>query len=113
DAKLISVGLAELLEQELAPLGIAMASDHDLLDPIWEGRPELPTAAAYLLGEETSGQSTTSKLQDLRKSLKKQRADYHLISSLDDMAWLFNMRGADVKCNPVVLSFALISQENA
>lgn len=112
DAKLISVGLAELLEQELAPLGIAMASDHDLLDPIWEGRPELPTAAAYLIGEETSGQSTTSKLQDLRKSLKKQRADYYLISSLDDMAWLFNMRGADVKCNPVVLSFALISQEN-
>ncbi|MDO6388865.1 aminopeptidase P family protein [Pontibacter sp. BT731] len=113
DAKLISVGLAELLEQELAPLGIALASDRDLLDPIWEGRPELPTAPAYLLGEEITGQSTTAKLEALRKSLKKQRADYHLISSLDDMAWLFNMRGSDVKCNPVVLSFALISQDNA
>ncbi|SIT84816.1 aminopeptidase P family protein [Pontibacter indicus] len=113
DAKLISVGLAELLEQELAPLGIALATDRDLLDPIWEGRPDLPTAPAYLLGEELTGQSTTAKLEKLRKSLQKQRADYHLISSLDDMAWLFNMRGADVKCNPVVLSFALISQENA
>ncbi|PKV76138.1 aminopeptidase P family protein [Pontibacter ramchanderi] len=112
DAKLISVGLAELLEQELAPLGIALATDRDLLDPIWEGRPDLPTAPAYLLGEELTGQSTTAKLEKLRTSLQKQRAAYHLISSLDDMAWLFNMRGADVKCNPVVLSFALISQEN-
>lgn len=113
DAKLISVGLAELLEQELSPLGIALASDRDLLDPIWEGRPELPTAQAHLLGEELTGQSTTAKLEKLRTALQKQRADYHLVSSLDDMAWLFNMRGADVKCNPVVLSFALISQENA
>ncbi|SIR25701.1 aminopeptidase P family protein [Pontibacter lucknowensis] len=113
DAKLISVGLAELLEQELTPLGIEMATDRDLLDAIWEDRPELPTASAYLIGEETTGQSTTSKLEALRKALKKQRADFHLISSLDDMAWLFNIRGSDVKCNPVVLSFALISQDNA
>ncbi|WP_299989728.1 aminopeptidase P family protein [uncultured Pontibacter sp.] len=113
DAKLISVGLAELLEQELAPLGIELATDRDLLDAIWDDRPELPTASAYLIGEETTGQSTTAKLEALRKALKKQRADYHLISSLDDMAWLFNMRGSDVKCNPVVLSFALISQDNA
>ncbi|MBX0332434.1 aminopeptidase P family protein [Pontibacter sp. HSC-14F20] len=112
DAKLISVGLAELLEQELTPLGIELASDRDLLDPIWNDRPELPVAPAYLIGEETSGQSTTAKLEALRKALKKQRADYHLISSLDDMAWLFNMRGSDVKCNPVVLSFALISHDN-
>jgi Xaa-Pro aminopeptidase len=112
DAKLISVALAQLLEQQLTPLGIQLATDRDLLDPIWHDRPELPTEPAYLLGEETSGQSTTEKLEALRTALKKQRADYHLISSLDDMAWLFNMRGSDVKCNPVVLSFALISQEN-
>ncbi len=110
DGKLISVALAEQLNQELAPLGIDLAPDRDLLDPIWEGRPELPTAPAHLIGEEISGKSTTAKLEALRTALKKQRADYHLISSLDDMAWLFNMRGADVKCNPVVLSFALISQ---
>jgi Xaa-Pro aminopeptidase len=113
DAKLISVALAEQLNQELAPLGIDLATDRDLLDPIWANRPELPTSTAHLLGEETTGKSTTAKLEALRVALKKQRANYHLISSLDDMAWLFNMRGADVKCNPVVLSFALISQDNA
>ncbi|WP_026236382.1 aminopeptidase P family protein [Pontibacter roseus] len=113
DAKLISVGLAQLLEQQLAPLGIAMVSDRDFLDPIWENRPDLPTAPAFLLGEETTGKLTTQKLANLRAALQKARADYHLISSLDDLAWLFNLRGSDVKCNPVVLSFALISQEVA
>ncbi|WP_299826489.1 aminopeptidase P family protein [uncultured Pontibacter sp.] len=111
DAKLISVSLAQLLEAQLMPLGIKINSNRDYLDPIWENRPQLPAEPAFLLGEEVVGESLESKLSRLRTSLKKQRADYHLISSLDDLAWLFNMRGSDVKCNPVVLSFALISQE--
>ncbi|GAA4437906.1 aminopeptidase P family protein [Pontibacter saemangeumensis] len=113
DAKLISIGLAQLLEAQLSPLGIRLNSDRDYLDPLWQNRPLLPTAPAFLVGEELVGESLESKLQRLRAALKKHRADYHLISSLDDMAWLFNMRGADVKCNPVVLSFALITQETA
>ncbi|GAB3536067.1 aminopeptidase P family protein [Pontibacter brevis] len=113
DAKLISVGLALLLEAQLAPLGISLNSDRDYLESIWPDRPGLPTAPAFLVGEERVGESLQSKLERLRVALKKLRADYHLISSLDDMAWLFNMRGADVKCNPVVLSFALISQDKA
>lgn len=113
DAKLLSIGLAQLLEAQLSPLGIYLKSDRDYLDPIWQNRPTLPTAPAFLVGEELTGESFESKLERLRAALKKHRADYHLISSLDDMAWLFNMRGADVKCNPVVLSFALISQETA
>ncbi|MBC5991226.1 aminopeptidase P family protein [Pontibacter cellulosilyticus] len=113
DAKLISVSLAQLLEAELSPLGININSDRDYLDPIWQNRPDLPTAPAFLLGEEVVGESLESKMQRLRTALKKYRADYHLISSLDDLAWLFNMRGSDVKCNPVVLSFALISQNKA
>ncbi|WP_439883334.1 aminopeptidase P family protein [Pontibacter sp. MBLB2868] len=113
DAKLISVGLAQLLESELSPLGITMNSDRDYLDPIWNDRPALPAAPAFLLGEEVVGESLVSKLERVRAAMKKKRADFHLISSLDDMAWLFNIRGEDVKCNPVVLSFALISQDKA
>ena len=113
DAKLISVSLAQLLEAELAPLGININSDRDYLDPIWQDRPDLPNEAAFLVGEEVVGESLESKLERLRAALKKKRADYHLISSLDDLAWLFNVRGADVKCNPVVLCFALISQDKA
>lgn len=113
DAKLISVGLAQQLEAQLVPLGIHINSDRDYLDPIWQNRPDLPSAPAFLLGEDVVGESLESKLARVRAALKKYRADYHLISSLDDMAWLFNMRGSDVKCNPVVLSFALISQDKA
>lgn len=113
DGKLISVSLAQLLESQLTPIGFEISSDRDYLEPIWQNRPELPAAPAYILGEDVVGESLESKLERLRAALKKQRAEYHLISSLDDMAWLFNMRGSDVKCNPVVLSFALISQEKA
>ncbi|WP_276497237.1 aminopeptidase P family protein [Pontibacter litorisediminis] len=113
DGKLISVALAQLLEAQLTPIGFKINSDRDYLEPIWTGRPDLPAAPAFLLGEEVVGESLESKLERLRKALKKHRAEYHLISSLDDLAWLFNMRGSDVKCNPVVLSFALISQDKA
>lgn len=113
NGKLISVSLAQLLETQLSPLGFSFRSDRDYLEPIWQDRPGLPTAPAYLLGTDIVGEGVESKLRRLRESLKKQRAEYHLISSLDDLAWLFNLRGADVKCNPVVLSFALISQDKA
>lgn len=113
DGKLIAVSLAQMLEQALAPQGIKLASEYDLLDPIWENRPSLPTEPAYLLGEEITGKSLSNKLAEVRASLQKYKMSTHLISSLDDMAWLFNMRGSDVKCNPVVLSFALISADKA
>lgn len=112
DAKLISVSLAQLLEQQLLPLGIVLKSDRDYLSPIWPGRPALPTAPAYLLDIKTTGELLPDKVARLRGALNKYKADYHLISSLDDLAWLFNMRGSDVQSNPVVLSFALISQES-
>ncbi|MDX5346488.1 MAG: aminopeptidase P family N-terminal domain-containing protein, partial [Hymenobacteraceae bacterium] len=111
DGKLMSVALAQQLEQQLALRGIQNNSDFDFLDPIWEGRPGLPTEKAFLVSEDVVGESVSSKLSRLREALKKARTDYHLISSLDDLAWLFNVRGSDVKCNPVVLSFALIGPE--
>ncbi|WP_442590023.1 aminopeptidase P family N-terminal domain-containing protein [Pedobacter sp. AW31-3R] len=85
----------------------------DFLDPIWKNRPALPNAAAFLLEEKYSGKSTETKLKEVRASLEKSGATAHIISSLDDLAWLFNIRGTDVKCNPVVLGFAMILREKA
>lgn len=113
DANLISVQLAQTLEMELSVAGISLSSDKDYLSSLWEDRPELPSSPAYLLPDEITGKPVPVKLQEVRTVLQKFRAGYHLISSLDDMAWLFNIRGSDVKCNPVVLSFALISANNA
>lgn len=110
--KLVSVLLGDLLTQMLSVRGIGLA-DKDYLSPIWENRPALPQKKAFLIDEVHTGQSVSSKLAQVRTTMLNIGADYHLISSLDDMAWLFNIRGKDVSYNPVVLSFALINQDHA
>jgi Xaa-Pro aminopeptidase len=110
--RLLSVFLGQLMETQLADKGIQFKS-YDFLDKIWDGRPQLPTEPAFLIDANHTGQSAADKLTTLRKSLKAVKADYQLISSLDDIAWLFNIRGKDVSYNPVVLSFALISADKA
>lgn len=110
--KLLSLLLGDLITQQFSAKGINLTSK-DYLSPIWENRPQLPAEKAFLIADEHIGQPVSSKLAAVRAMLQKQGADYHLVSSLDDMAWLFNIRGKDVSYNPVVLSFALISQDEA
>jgi Xaa-Pro aminopeptidase len=112
DDKLLSVLLGDLLTQQFAVKGISLSSK-DYLSSIWENRPSLPSEKAFLIEDLHIGQSVRSKLDQVRTSLQKQGATHHLISSLDDLAWLFNIRGKDVSYNPVVLSFALINQDHA
>lgn len=87
--------------------------DYDLIGEIWENRPALPNATAFLLSEKYNGKNTTTKLKEVRAKMKEKKADYFLIGSLDDIAWLFNIRGSDVACNPVVISYALIGRNTA
>lgn len=110
--KLLSILLGDLFTQQFSIKDIQL-SDKDYLSPIWENRPALPAEKAFLIEEQHIGQSVASKLSEVRAELQKKGAAYHLISSLDDMAWLFNIRGKDVSYNPVVLSFALIGQDKA
>eukprot|EP01133_Synstelium_polycarpum_P004733 gene4733-5520_t len=112
DEKLLSVLLGDLLKQSLGAREINLVHK-DYIDPIWENRPELPAEPAFLIEDQHIGQSVASKLDQVRSGIKKHLADAHLISSLDDLAWLFNVRGKDVSFNPVVLSFALISAKQA
>lgn len=111
DGKLASVGIADALISQLNPLGIVIKGDVDLLDAIWESRPTLPAEPAYLVGADITGQSTPEKIAVLRAELARQHVDAHLISSLDDLAWLLNIRGSDVACNPVVLGFVLVTSQ--
>ena len=110
--KLLSVLLGDLLTQQLSTRDIQLVSK-DYLSPIWENRPTLPVDPAFLIADEHIGQSVSSKLTEVRATLLKHQADHHLVSSLDDIAWLFNIRGKDVNFNPVVLAFALINQDHA
>jgi Xaa-Pro aminopeptidase len=112
DEKLISILLADLFHKQLTHQEIRF-QHKDYLSPVWEDRPALPTNPAFLIDDEFAGQSVQAKLEALRKAMEQHHAQAHLISSLDDLAWLFNMRGADVNYNPVVLSFAFITATQA
>lgn len=111
DGKLASIALAKSVQQALLPAGISVNGHVDILENIWIDRPALPTAEAYLIEERTTGESVESKIGRVREQLAANQVDAHLVSSLDDLAWILNIRGNDVKCNPVVLGFLLIEKE--
>lgn len=108
DGRLISAAMGGRLKQRLDQKQARLDYEHDWIDEIWTDRPCLSQKPALLLDETLSGKVTSVKLNELREAMKQAKADWHLMSSLDDIAWLFNLRGSDVQYNPVVLSYALI-----
>ncbi|MGN0027330.1 MAG: aminopeptidase P family protein [Clostridium sp.] len=86
---------------------------NDLLDSIWEERPQLPKNKIFLHDEKYAGKSASEKLGEVRKNMKAKNADYFILSSLDDIAWLCNIRGNDIKFNPVALSYVLVGMDNS
>jgi len=110
DGNLASLLVANVIKNTLTPQGYQIDGHTDLLSPIWDNRPQLPINLAYTLPTTTTGQSTPDKINAIKQVLISKRADAHLISSLDDLAWAFNVRGTDVPCNPVVLGFGFISE---
>ncbi len=111
DERLVSVLLGDLLHQQLGEQAISFIH-RDYLEPIWTDRPALPASPAFLIDVQYTGASITEKLNAVRTNMRQNGSSHHFISSLDDIAWLFNLRGADVSFNPVVLSFALITNES-
>ncbi len=113
DGNLASLAVANAINNTLLPLNFKIDGHVDLLNDIWQNRPALPTQKAYTLPVTTTGQSTKNKLAAIRQVLKQKRATVHLVSSLDDLAWILNLRGSDVKCNPVTLGFLYITAQKA
>lgn len=109
DGRVMSVKEGQSLANKLAFKGINIEYKYDLVNDIWEDRCSLPTEKAFLLGTEYSGESFSDKLYRIRAVMKEKKATTHILASLDDIAWLFNIRGRDVKSNPVVLSYAVIT----
>lgn len=85
----------------------------NMLDPIWEGRPPVPQTPIITLGAETVGWSRTQKLTWIRKWLQDNGSDAILVTALDEIAWLLNVRGQDVEYNPVVMSYLLVTRDDA
>lgn len=84
---------------------------YDFVGEIWKTRPSLSKEKIFLLDIKYSGEDVKNKLKRVRKVMEEEKVDVHVISSLDDIAWLFNIRGNDIPCNPVVLSYAIINKE--
>ena len=87
--------------------------DFDLLAEVWKKRPALAAEKIFILEDKYTGKSYKEKVKEIRASLKEKNADYNIISSLDDIAWIYNFRGDDVQHNPVALSFTVISEKKA
>ena len=113
DGRCVSYEDAAELEAVLAKKGVSVAFDKDLIGEIWTDRPGLSKQPVQILDIRYCGQSRTEKLAKIRGMMKEKQADTYVISSLDDIAWLFNVRGNDVKCNPVVLAYATVTAERA
>ena len=113
DGRAISANMGKDLEDTLAKKDITISYEGDLLDEVWEDRPALSDAKAFLLDVKYSGEDFTSKIARVRKAMSDKGATTHILTSLDDIAWLFNIRGGDVKYNPVVLSYAVITLDKA
>ena len=113
DGRTVPAATAMRLEKILSAKDITIEEDMDLVGDIWEDRPALPASPVYVLGTDSVGVSAKDKLNDIRKVLVEKDADAHVLSTLDDIAWLFNLRGGDVECNPVFLSYAVIERDAA
>ena len=113
DGTVMAVASARTLSGKLEERGARLRTDIDLLKEVWADRPSLPDQPIYAHLPPQATVSRVEKLAKLRESLKERGADWHFIATLDDIAWLFNLRGADVSFNPVFVSFALISQQQA
>lgn len=88
----------------------ALYVEEDLIDLIWKDRPALAKTPMFILEEKYSGKSTKTKLEELRAAMEKEGADTHILTSLYDIAWLLNVRGNDIECVPVVLSFLILTK---
>ncbi len=93
--------------------GITVRTNLDPLDAIWTDRPAVPTDKVNIQPMELAGETAGSKLERIRKALRTLHADGMLVSALDDIAWTLNLRGTDVHCNPVFVSYLLISSSEA
>lgn len=113
DGRTVSAQAAMYMEKLLDAKGITIEEDMDLVGEIWQNRPSLPIAPVYVVGVDSVGVSAADKIQDIRRVLEEKDADAHVLSTLDDIAWLFNLRGGDVECNPVFLSYAVIERDAA
>ncbi|MBQ8888330.1 MAG: aminopeptidase P family protein, partial [Bacteroidaceae bacterium] len=101
---------ADGLRKELKKHGLSLVLTEDPFEQIWENRPSLPQSPVFIQGLEYAGVSCTDKIKDIQEAIQANGASAIILSSLDEIAWTLNLRGDDVHCNPLFISYLLLSE---
>lgn len=110
DGRVVDTAFGKKLERALAKKNVALSFHEDLADAVWTERPSLPEHPVMVLSEEICGEGAAKKLEKVRKKIREQDCRYLLLAKLDDLMWLLNIRGGDVECNPVALSYGFVTE---
>ncbi len=110
DGRVMNAQMVEKIKERLESKQASISFEEDLIGQIWEDRPSLPEEPVWILEETYAGKSASQKILELRQEMEKAKATLHILTTVDDIAWLLNIRGNDVPCNPVVLSYAVITR---
>lgn len=113
DGRIMTAESGKYYEKLASEKGGNVICGTDLAGEIWEDRPPLVHSPVYLLEEKYSGKSTAEKLSEIRKKLAEEKAEIHIMTALDNISWLFNIRADDIKCCPMVLSYAAVTEDKA
>lgn len=114
DARVVSASRLRSLTAELGRAGLELIPlEVNPVDEAWDGRPAMPREPVRQHPMRHAGRSCAEKLEDLRSAMRARGADAHLVTALDCVAWLFNLRGSDVACNPVFVAYAVVTEEGA
>ena len=111
DGRIFPVSRFRILESKLKAGKISIITDCDLITEIWDDRPALPSSTAFSHPIEFSGKESLWKIREIREQIKSKGADYQIVTAPDEMMWTLNIRGHDIDYSPVLLSFALIGQD--
>ena len=111
DGRTVSAAAGKNFQKLAGKKGARVADGWDLVGEIWEDRPTLSHEAAWILENEYAGEDSSSKLERVRSEMTDLNADAHVLASLDDIAWLLNLRGGDIRYCPVVLSYLILTKE--
>lgn len=113
DGNICAVSTKNAIEKYLKPYHINLETNMDLIEEVWTDRARLPADEIFVHDSKYAGKTRLEKLESIREVMRQKLADHHLVVTLDDIAWIFNLRGSDVAFNPVFLSHAIISQDGA
>nr|WP_008827233.1 aminopeptidase P family protein [Haloplasma contractile] len=113
DGKVIAVNYFNSLNKSLAKKGFTYSVNDDLMNDVWDDRPEIPTTPVITHETVYTGKSREEKIKEVVSEMKTLGASHYVISGLDDIAWLYNIRGRDIRYNPLTIAYTVLTEEKA